>query len=58
MDIALNTPTRGFHQSEFEARTARAQEMMATAGMSAILVLTSGSVRTSIADIPAAAINF
>ena len=45
MDIALNTPTRGFHQSEFEARTARAQEMMATAGMSAILVLTEPEVR-------------
>lgn len=45
MDIALNTPTRGFHQSEFEARTARAQEMMAAAGMSAILVLTEPEVR-------------
>jgi Xaa-Pro dipeptidase len=45
MDIALNTPTRGFHQSEFEARTARAQEMMATAGMSAILILTEPEVR-------------
>jgi len=45
MDIALNTPTRGFNQSEFEARTARAQEMMAAAGMSAILVLTEPEVR-------------
>jgi len=38
-------PPRGFHQSEFEARTARAQEMMATAGLSAILVLTEPEVR-------------
>lgn len=45
MDIALNAPARGFHQSEFEARTARAQDMMAAAGMSAILVLTESEVR-------------
>lgn len=45
MDITLNAPERGFHQSEFEARTARAQEMMAAAGMSAILVLTEPEVR-------------
>lgn len=45
MDIALNAPERGFHQSEFESRTERAQEMMGTAGMSAILVLTEPEVR-------------
>lgn len=43
--MILNAPARGFHQSEFEARTARAQKMMVAAGLSAILVLTEPEVR-------------
>ncbi len=43
--MILNAPARGFHQSEFEARTARAQKMMAAAGLTAILVLTEPEVR-------------
>jgi len=41
----MQTPQRGFHQSEFEQRTIRAQEMMASLGIDAILLTTEPNVR-------------
>ncbi len=40
-----HTPPRGFPVSEFETRTARAQSLMAAAGLDALLVLTEPEVR-------------
>ncbi len=40
-----NTPARGFHRSEFEARTAKAQAMMDRQGLSALLLTTEPEVR-------------
>jgi len=43
--LACDPPPRGFPATEFEARTARAQAMMADAGLKAMLVLTEPEVR-------------
>jgi Xaa-Pro aminopeptidase len=39
------TPGRGFDRSEFEARTARAQALMADHGLAALLLTTEPEVR-------------
>ncbi|MGB0905201.1 MAG: M24 family metallopeptidase, partial [Mangrovicoccus sp.] len=41
----MTTPTRGFPQSEFQARTAAAQALMAQAGLEGILVMSEPEVR-------------